>query len=94
MRRGTPSNAGVGEVKESRKEDVLREQAMGRNIWETTVGKVGESAEVGFGSWADVVAQVCGYCAFLVRRARKIVAEASGAGGPCDLRADGLSAAD
>ena len=81
------------EVKE-RKEDVLREQAMGRNVRETAIGKVGESAEVGFGSWADVVAQVRGYRAFLVRRAREVVAEASGAGGPGDFGADGLSAAD
>lgn len=67
---------------------------MRRDVWETAVGKVGESAEVRFGSWADVLAQVGGYRAFLVRRAREVVAEASGAGGPGDLGADGLSAAD
>ena len=93
MRRGVELNARVRERKE-RREDVLREQAMSRNIREPAIGKVGESAEVGFGSWADVVAQVSGNGAFLVRRAREVVAETSGAGGPGDFRANGLGATD
>lgn len=67
---------------------------MGRNIWETAIGKVCESAEVRFRSWADMLGQVGGYRAFLVRRAGEVVAEASGAGGPGDLGTDGLGAAD
>lgn len=66
MRRVVKSNARCGEVKTSRKEDLLREQAMSRNIRETAIGEVGESAEVGFGSWADMVAQIGGHGVFLV----------------------------
>lgn len=67
---------------------------MRRNIREPAIGEVGESTEVLFGSRADVVIQVGGYRASLVRRASEVVAEASGACNPGDLGADGLSAAD
>ena len=67
---------------------------MRRNIRESAIGEVGESTEVLFSSRADVVIQVSGYGASLVRRASEVVAEASGAGDPGNLRADGLSAAD
>ena len=50
---------------------------MRRHVGESAVGKVRKSAEVLFGSWADMVGQVGGYCACLVRWASKVVAEAS-----------------
>ena len=40
---------------ERKQKDALRGQAMRRDIREPAVGEVGESAEVRFGSWADVV---------------------------------------
>ena len=64
------------------------------NVRESAIGKVGESAKVLFGSRADVIIQVGGYCARLVLRAGEVIAEASGSRYPGDLRADGLSAAD
>ena len=67
---------------------------MRRNIREPAIGEVGKSAKVLFGSCADLVIQIGGYRACLVIRASEVIAEASGAGDPGDLRADGLSAAD
>lgn len=67
---------------------------MRRNIRESAIGEVGESAEVVLGSCADVVIQVGGYRACLVCGASEVVAEASRAGDPSDFRADGLGAAD
>ena len=74
--------------------DVLRSQAMRRNIRETTVGEVGESAEILLRGRGDVLVQIGGHRARLVIRARKVVAEASGASDPGDLGTDGLSTAD
>ena len=76
------------------KEDVLRRQTMRGNIWESAIGEVGESAEILFGSCADMVIQVGGHRVYLVTRAGEVIAEASGAGDPSDLGADGLCAAD
>ena len=75
-------------------ENVLREQAVRRNIRKSAIGEVGECAEITLGTWGNVVAQVCGYRAGLVIRAGEVIAETSGAGDPGDFRADGLSAAD
>lgn len=89
-----PRQLQEGEVGKASKKDVLRGQAMGRNIWKPAIGEVGESAEVFFGSCADVVIQVGGYRGRLVLRAREVIAEASGAGDPGDLGLDRLSTAD
>ena len=67
---------------------------MRRNIREPAVGEIGESAEVLLGCWGDVIVQIGGHRACLVIGAREVVAEASGASDPGDLRADGLSATD
>ena len=67
---------------------------MRRNIRKSTIGKVGESTEVLFRGWANVVVQVCGYCGCLVIRLREVITETPRAGDPGDLGADGLSAAD
>lgn len=67
---------------------------MGRNVWISATGKVGEGTEILFGGWADVAVQVCGYCACLVIRLREVIAEPSRAGDPGDLGADGLRATD
>ena len=67
---------------------------MRRNIRESATRKIRESIKVIFGGWSDVVVQVRGYRVRLVIRLREVIAEASGASGPSDLRADGLSATD
>lgn len=67
---------------------------MRRNIRISAVAKVGVSAKVLPGGRANVVVQIRGHRGCLVIRAREIVAEAARAGGPGDLGADGLGAAD
>lgn len=67
---------------------------MRRNIRESAIGKIGESTKVLLGRCADVVVQVGGHCTRLVFRAGEVVAEASGARDPGNLRTNGLSAAD
>ena len=67
---------------------------MRRNIRESAACKIGESIKVISSRWRDVIVQVRGYRACLVIRLREVIAEASGASGPSDLRADGLSATD
>ena len=64
------------------------------NIRETAVGEVGEGAKVLLRGRGDVLVQIGGHRAGLVIRARKVVAEAPGAGDPGDLGADGLGATD
>lgn len=63
---------------------------MRRNVRKSAFREVGEGTEVLFGGWADVVVQVCGYCACLVIRLLEVIAEPSRAGDPRDLGADGL----
>lgn len=67
---------------------------MRRNIRISAIAKVGVSAKVLPGGRANVVVQIRGHRGCLVIRAREIVAEAARAGGPGDLGADGLGAAD
>lgn len=67
---------------------------MRRNIRISAVAKVGVSAKVLPGGRANVVVQIRGHRGCLVIRAREIVAEAARAGGPGDLGADRLGAAD
>lgn len=67
---------------------------MRRNIGETAASEVGESAEVLFGGCADMVVQVCGYRGCLVLGPSEVIAEATRAGDPGDLRLDRLSATD
>ena len=67
---------------------------MCRNIRIPAIGKVGVSAKIPLGGRLNVVVQIGGDGGCLVIRAREIVAEAARTGGPGDLGADGLSAAD
>ena len=67
---------------------------MRRNIRESAIGKIGEGTKVLHGRCADVIFQVGGHCTRLVFWAGEVVAEASGASDPSNLRTNGLSATD
>lgn len=86
--------AGREKIGRARDLNLLGLHTMGRNIRETAIGEIGESTEVIFCGWANVVVQIVGHRACLVIRAREVVTEAARAGGPGDFRTDGLGAAD
>ena len=67
---------------------------MRRNVRESAIGKVGESTKVLLGRCTDVVVQIGIHCVCLVSGTGEVVAEASGARDPGNLRTNGLSAAD
>ena len=67
---------------------------MRRNIRKAAIREVGESIIILSGGWSNVIIKVRGYCVCLIIGLRKVIAEASRAGNPGDLGANGLSTAN
>ena len=64
---------------------------MGRNVRKPTTSDVEKGGEIGKSLFADVIVEIIRNSRGLVRRASKVITEATGASNPCNFGANGLS---